>query len=94
MRNFFTTWTSHDFFRVALLLFAVLLGGQSIWILTAEILRPSSFELPTTAQAAVTSADRNAAARAASFGVVRGDLWAEYALTYLDLLEIQPVTRR
>jgi hypothetical protein len=85
VRNFFTG-TSHDSFRGGFLLYALVLGGLSIWILAAELSRPSSIEFPTTAQAATAAAaNRNAAAWAASFGVIRGDLWAEYALTFSDV---------
>jgi len=38
------------------------------------------------AQAAGVASDRDAAGVAASFGVIRGDLWAEYALTYLSVI--------
>ena len=88
MRSFFSVSADHDFFRGAVLLFAFVLGCQAIWILTAEFFRPSRIQFPATAQAATTaSANRNAAAWAALFGVVRGDLWAECAITYLDVLE-------
>jgi hypothetical protein len=91
VRSFFSGSANHDFIRGAILLFGFVLGCQTVWILTAEFSRPSSFELPATAQAAAAaSANRNAAAWAASFGVIRGDLWAEYALTYLDILEHDP----
>ena len=64
-----------------------MLGCQATWILTAELSRPSSFGFPRTAQAAAAaSANRNAAALAASFGLFRGDLLAEYAITYLNLI--------
>ncbi len=86
-RSFFTTLTGRDFFRGALLAFAFVLACQAAWILTAETSRLPRLDFPTTAQAAaVASANRDVAGVAASFGVIRGDLWAEYALTYLNVL--------
>jgi hypothetical protein len=77
---------SRGLFRGAVLLFAFVLACQATWILAAELSRPSLPGFPINAQAAqAIAADRNAAALAASFGFIRGDLWAEYALTYLDL---------
>jgi hypothetical protein len=72
--------------RGALLLFAFVLACQAIWILAAEIYRPAPSAFPANGQAAAVQAvNRNTATLAASIGVVRGDLWAECALTYLDL---------
>ena len=74
-------------FRLATFLFAVLLGAQSIWLLLAEVSRPRVVRLPTDpATAAAAATQRNAAAAAANFGTIRGDLWAESAFTYADLL--------
>jgi hypothetical protein len=68
-------------------MFAFVLGCQAIWILTAEFFRPSAPDFPRSVQAAAAAAtNRNAAALAASFGFIRGDIWAEYALTYSDVL--------
>jgi hypothetical protein len=80
-----TTSPSHGLFRGAVLVFAFILACQAAWLITAEIFRHSSPDLPGNVQAA-TAANRNAAASAASFGFIRGDLWAEYALTYSDIL--------
>jgi hypothetical protein len=79
-----TTTPSHGFFRSAVLVFAFVLGCQAIWILAAEFSRPSFSGVSANVKAAA-AANRNAAARAASFGFIRGDLWAEYALTYFGL---------
>jgi hypothetical protein len=77
----------HSLFRGTVLIFAFVLGCQATWILIAELSRPPSSGFPRTVQAAAAAvAHRNAAARAASFGLVRGDLWAEYAITYLNLV--------
>ena len=87
MSSHFTTSTSCGIFRGAALLFAFVLSCQAIWILAAEFSRPSSYGFPRTVQAAgAVSANRNSAALAASYGVVRGDLWAEYAITFLNLV--------
>jgi hypothetical protein len=67
--------------------FAFILASQAIWLVTAEFFRPSSRDFLGNVQAAkAAAANRNAAALAASFGFIRGDLWAEYALTYSDIL--------
>jgi hypothetical protein len=75
------------FFRFATRLFAVLLGVLSIWLLLSELSRPGIERLPTDpASAAMAAKWRSAAAFAASIGIIRGDLWAESAFTYSDLL--------
>jgi hypothetical protein len=76
----------HTLFRGALLLLALVLAGQATWLLTAEFTRPPIVSFPADAQAAeALGAQRNAANLAASFGFIRGDLWADSALTYLGL---------
>lgn len=79
-----STSASHRLFRGTVLVFAFVLGCQAIWILTAEFARRS---LPYNSEnaLAVANVNRNAAARAALLGFIRGDLWAEYALTFIDL---------
>ena len=73
--------------RHVTLVFAVLLGAQSVWLLLAELTRPAIDRLPgDAASAAVAAKQRGLAAAAASFGVIRGDLWADSAFTYADLL--------
>jgi hypothetical protein len=77
---------SHRLFRGAALLFAFVLAGQAVWILAAEFNRPAVAEFPADARdAAAATAQRQAATLAASVGAIRGDLWAESALTYLGL---------
>ena len=74
-------------FRLAISLFAMLLGVQCVWLLLAEFSRPGIYRLPTDAAAAATArSDRINAGRAAVFGVIRGDLWRESAFTYADLM--------
>jgi hypothetical protein len=73
--------------RVGSLLFAILLGAQCIWLLLADLSRSDVTRLPTNADAATAATgQRDAAARAATFGGIRGDLWASAAFTYADLL--------
>jgi hypothetical protein len=75
-------------FRLATLIFAVLLGLQCIWLLATEFMRSDVRRLPVDAAAAAAARQwRPAATRAAVLGVIRGDLWAEAAFTYADLLE-------
>jgi hypothetical protein len=77
----------HLAFRVALLLFAFLLGTQCIWLLLPQLLCTAPDRLPTDpASAAFAAQQRRAAASAASIGVFRGDLWAASAFTYADVL--------
>jgi hypothetical protein len=78
---------SHLAFRSATLLFAVLLGVQCVWILLAELSRPGIDRLPTDAPSAATARNKRIdATRAALIGAIRGDLWAESAFTYADLM--------
>jgi hypothetical protein len=78
----------YGMFRAFVFLFALLLGCQAIWILTAEYYRPSAHGFPENSRAAAAAAaNRKDAALAASFGFIRGDLWSEYALTYINLVQ-------
>ena len=79
---------SHTLFRLTILLFAVLMCAQSVWLLLAELSRPSADGLP--AAAAAVKEDEPAAARAAEVGVIRGDLWADSALTPAMLILDNP----
>ena len=79
--------SSHIAFRLTTLLFAVLLCIQCVWLLLAEFSRPGIARLPTdTSAAAAAAQQRDAAIWTASIGVIRGDLWAESAFTYTDLI--------
>jgi hypothetical protein len=79
--------SAHIKFRIATLLFAALLGLQSIWLTLAELSRGGVDRLPTNFSAATTAAGwRARAALAAEIGAIRGDLWAQSAFTYADLL--------
>jgi hypothetical protein len=74
-------------FRFGMLAFAAILGAQSVWVLLAELSHPGVDRLPPEARAATAAAKlRSDANWAAYIGIVRGDLWAESAFTYADLL--------
>jgi hypothetical protein len=78
---------SQTTFRLVTLLFAIVLGAQCIWLLLAELSRPGVNRLPTDPQsAALTAKQRSDATWAAWIGAIRGDLWADSAYTYSDLL--------
>jgi hypothetical protein len=78
---------SHSAFRLATLLFAILLGLQCVWLLLAELSRPGISQLPTDAASAGAAQNKRIkATRAARIGAIRGDLWAESAFTYADLM--------
>jgi len=69
------------------LLFAMLLGVQCVWLLLAELSRPAIYGLPTDAAAADAARNkRSSASWAARFGAIRGELWAESAFIYADLM--------
>jgi hypothetical protein len=82
---------SHRALRLGTRVFAAVLGAQSIWLLLSELSRPSVDRVPTTAQAADQAAiERNDGMWAAWIGIIRGDLWADSAFTYADLLWASP----
>ncbi|MFZ0721871.1 MAG: hypothetical protein WAM99_13500, partial [Xanthobacteraceae bacterium] len=72
-------------FRLSILLFAILLGAQCVWLLLPELLWPRIYQLPIDATA-TTDKQHAAADWAASIAAVRGDLWAESAFTYAALI--------
>jgi hypothetical protein len=77
----------HIAFRLTTLLFASLLGFQSIWLLITELYQPGIYRLPTNPADAIKARNgRGDAALAAMIGAIRGDLWAESAYTYAYLL--------
>jgi hypothetical protein len=74
-------------FRVTALLFAVLLSLHCVWLLGAELIRPGVDRMPTDiGSAAAAAKQREAVSRAALIGAIRGELWAQAAFTYADLL--------
>jgi hypothetical protein len=67
--------------RSAFLVLATLVGLHSLWVLAAEIARPSLRGFPSTAAAAEAAAgERRSALLAARIGGIRGDLWSEAAI--------------
>jgi hypothetical protein len=77
--------------RVGLAAFSLMLTAQAIWILTAGLQHPRHIPLPVDQQAGAEAVlERAQARRAAKLAVVRGDLWAESAFTYSDLLWTEP----
>ena len=79
--------STHAKFRITILFFTALLGLQSIWLTLAELSRAGVDRLPTDLSAAAAAAGRHdRAARAAEIGAIRGELWAQSAFTYADLL--------
>src|SRR5262249_9306275 len=79
--------TPHSRLRLVTFLFAVLLGLQGAWLLAAELIRPDIDQLPTDLAGANRAAKKRVSATvAASIGSVRGDLWAESAYTYANVL--------
>ena len=85
--------SSTAWFRGLTFIFAVILGCQAFWLLAAELSRPQSITFPAEATADVT-ANRTAAHRAAELGVIRGDLWADNALTYADVFSPAGTTQK
>ena len=77
----------HLTFRIASFLLASVLGTYCIWLLAAELARPTVNNLPTDRQsAAIATQQRVDASWAARVGIIRGDLWAESAFALDDLL--------
>lgn len=74
-------------FRLILLLVAILLACESVWLLLPGLSEPGIERLPLDQASAVAAAKkRDVAVFAASIGSIRGDLWAQSAYTYADLL--------
>jgi len=74
-------------FRVGSAIFGIMLAAASLWTLSAEVLRPRLASFPAAAAAAaVTPSERARAELAAKIGLVRGDLWADYAMTLVPQL--------
>jgi hypothetical protein len=78
-------------FRSSALVLAAVLGLQCIWLLLAELSRPDVNQLPTEAPSAtIVAKQRSDATWAAWIGGIRGDLWAQSAFTFTDLLWANP----
>jgi hypothetical protein len=81
----------HATFRFSTTILAAALGLQCVWLLLAELSRPKIDHLPTDARSADFAAKwRSDATWAAWIGAGRGDLWAESAFTFADLLWANP----
>jgi hypothetical protein len=72
--------------RTAIFTFAIVLGLQAGWILATELSRRATIiDSASAEEGAADSPYQMAASRAARFGLVRGDLWAESALSFVNL---------
>ena len=72
--------------RTAIFTFAMVLGLQAAWILATELSRRATIIDPASVEEGTgDSPYQIAASRAARFGLVRGDLWAESALSFVNL---------
>jgi hypothetical protein len=74
-------------FRLSALIFAALLGGQALWLVATELVRPRVTYFPADKAASEQAAgQRLAALFAAQIGSLRGNLWADYAVTLFSEL--------
>ena len=74
-------------FRLCALTYAGLLGLVASWLLATEIMHPKVAYFPADKAASELAAGQRLAAHfAAEIGVMRGDLWADYAITLLSEL--------
>jgi hypothetical protein len=73
---------SRDRFRLGILGFATLLALHGMWTVAADLFRPKLpfFPIDHSGADKVTPVAQFRAAVAASIGLFRGDLWADYAL--------------
>jgi hypothetical protein len=69
-------------FRLVIVFLSAVLGLQALWLLTIEVIRPQLPYFPASkAESDAAAAHRLAAGIAANVGIIRGDLWADYAIT-------------
>jgi hypothetical protein len=74
--------SNFSWLRLGAPIFAGMLSLAGTWILTVEAFRPKlPFFSDDAADAKVAAANRDAARTAAAIGLVRGDLWTNYAMT-------------
>lgn len=80
--------TPPNLFRLGTMIFAGILGLGAVWILSVELIRPALPFFPDNAASTEAAAAHRVAARAAAWiGLVRGNLWTDYATTLTpDLL--------
>jgi hypothetical protein len=67
-------------FRIIVLGFAAILALQALWLVSAEIIRPSLPYFPSPQTADVVATKCTWADRAATIALVRGELWTETAV--------------
>jgi hypothetical protein len=67
-------------FRLVIVFFSAVLGLQALWLLTIEVIRPQLPYFPAGKAESDAAAHRLAASIAANVGIIRGDLWADYAI--------------
>jgi hypothetical protein len=71
-----------NLFRLGTTILAGILGLAAVWILSVELIRPTlPFFANDAATAEVLAAHRVSARTAAWIGLIRGNLWADYAVT-------------
>jgi hypothetical protein len=64
------------------MIFAAVLGLGAVWLLSVELVRPNLPFFPDDAANVEAAATHRGAARAAAWiGLVRGNLWSDYAMT-------------
>jgi hypothetical protein len=81
------TLSPHDRLRTGAVIFASIVGLGALWLTAAAVARPAPPGFPADAASAAAAAqERGRATLAARLGAVRGDLWAQCAVTYADLL--------
>jgi hypothetical protein len=74
-------------FRLCALIFAGSLGVQALWLLSTELVHPKIAYFPADKAASEQAAGlRLAALFAAEIGSIRGNLWADYAVTLFSEL--------
>jgi hypothetical protein len=80
-----------NWLRLGATVFAAVLGVSAVWMLTVELIRPALPFFPEdVATARAAAAHRGAAGAAAWSGLIRGDLWTDYAMTLAPDLSGKP----
>jgi hypothetical protein len=74
-------------FRLSALIYAGVLAIQALWLLSTELLHPKLPYFPADKAASERAAGQRFVAQlAAEIGGIRGDLWADYAITLFSEL--------
>jgi hypothetical protein len=80
-----------NWFPLGAAVYAAVLGVAAVWMLTVEFIRPTLPFCPEDVAAAEAPAThRGAAGAAARIGLVRGNLWTDYAMTLAPDLSREP----